>query len=601
MEKCFSLYQTAYDIVWTDDEGDKCSIREDSDLEEAISYFGSEGAEPPGPSNMSVSSSGRSSSGSRKITIYVDICVDYDGPSLSETSSIASREEFDVGDNQSDWDLSSISRSELEDDEITVSSKDTGSVPGQRARPFSPSVTAAVSHPSLMTLPLHSGAEFIVKKHGVPPSVQESAFEDVESGGNRASWANLDGSSVESVSINGPFERLKVDDEPSIASDPNSSLLRSERGAAWLRDQNLRTIKSTLGALPEPSDGASLHPGSDVDDNDLSLQKGPGGKYYYQYNSTAGSSSISSFDSTYDENLSVEGGVAEYRPTSMEVAWLDSQQQGSSTPAAHRPPLSGSAASDPTPIRDFSQLYPDIPADVLPFISSASLPPPTELTSCSECGVVLDTIRYVCSTCKEKRPRTREELESLMGKGKLCDPLSYPPSGVRAGLRAESSHSRGFKDMFKLCLPDGRSDPGYELCPSCLESAGVHHALEKSLDPGSSPSPASPEHALSAWRRTAPKQKGKLRHAYVEKSWGWGGWQDVRAYLIIRYADLPVDLRTSTEQDDRADNRCSTCSSLLTGRRYKCASCMQFNLCRACYRWGHLSSRLFLQSLRLPT
>ena len=154
MEKCFSLYQAAYDIVWTDDEGDKCSIREDSDLEEAISYFGSEGAEPPGPSNMSVSSAGRSSSGSRKITIYVDICVDYDGPSLSETSSIASREEFEVGDNQSDWDLSNFSRSELEDDEITVSSKDAGSVPGQRARPFSPSVAAAVSHPDPITLPL---------------------------------------------------------------------------------------------------------------------------------------------------------------------------------------------------------------------------------------------------------------------------------------------------------------------------------------------------------------------------------------------------------------------------------------------------------------
>ena len=541
MEKCFSLFQTAYDIVWTDDEGDKCSIREDSDLEEAISYFGSEGAEPPGPSNMSVSSSGRSSSGSRKITIYVDICVDYDGPSLSETSSIASREEFEVGDNQSDWDLSNISRSELEDDEITVSSKDTGSVPGQRARPFSPSVTAAVSRPRLMTPSHNSSAKLNVlrcKKRGVPPSVQESALEDVESERDQGSWTDVDESSIESVSITGPFERLKMDDEPSIDSDdPNSSLLRSERGAAWLRDQNLRTIKSTLGALPEPSDGASLHLGSDIDDNDLSLQKGPGGKYYYQYNSTAGSSSISSIDSGYDEKLSVEGDGMKYRPTSMEVAWLDSQRQGSNTPSAQRPPLLGSTSSDPTPLRDFSQLYPDIPADVLPFISSASLPPPTELTSCSECGLILDAIRYVCSTCKEKRSRTREELES-MGRGKPGDQFSYPPSSGRPDLQAGSSQSRGFKDMFKLCLPDGRSDPGYELCPSCLESAGVHHALEKSLDPGSSPSPASPEHALSAWRRTAPKQKGKLRHAYMEKSWGWGGWQDVRAYPITRCTDL---------------------------------------------------------------
>jgi len=418
-------------------------------------------------------------------------------------------------------------------------------------------------------------------------------LEDAESERDQESWTDLDESSVESVPMTGPFERLKMDDEPSVESDPNSSLLRSERGAAWLRDQNLRTIKSTLGALPEPSDGASLHPGSDVDDKDLSLQKGPGGKYYYQYNSTAGSSSISSFDSGYDENLSVEGDGTRYRPTSMEVAWLDSQRQGVNTPPAHRPPLPGSANSDPTPMRDLGQLYPDIPADVLPFISSASLPPPTELTSCSECGLILDTIRYVCSTCKEKRPKTREELESPMGRGKPSHQFSYPPLGGRQDLQVGSSHCGGFKNVVKLSLPDGMSEPGYELCPSCLEAAGVHHALEKSLDPGSSPSPASPEHALSAWRRTAPKQKGKLRHAYVEKSWGWGGWQDVRAYSIINCTNPQVDLPMSTEQDDRADNRCSTCSNLLTGRRYKCASCVQFNLCRACYRWVNLVGFLF--------
>lgn len=491
-----------------------------------------------------------------------------------------------MDEDQSDWDLSNISRSELEDDEVTVSSKDTGSAPGHRARPFSPSATAAVSNVSLIN-PSPRSAKFKrppFEKHGVPPSLQESVFEDVESEGRARSWSDIDESSVESVSITGPFERLKTEDEPPIDLDPSSGLLRSERGAAWLRDQNLRTIKSTLGALPEPSDAASLHPASEVEDNDLSLQKGPGGRYYYQYNYTVGSSSISSIDSENDENLSAAGDITTYRPTSMEVAWLNSQQQGSSTPMAHQPPPATSAASDPTPLRDFSKLYPDIPADVLPFISSAPVPPPTELTSCSECGLILDTIRYVCSTCKEKRPRTREELESLTGKGKLCDPFSYPPLSSRTNLNAESSRTGRFRDTPKLCLPDGKSDPGYELCPSCLESAGVHHALEKSLDPGSSPSPASPEHALSAWRRTAPKQKGKLRHAYVEKSWGWEGWQDVRTCHIIYLIYPRLDPRTSIEQDDLADNRCSTCSSLLAGRRYKCASCMQFNLCKACYR-----------------
>ena len=31
--------------------------------------------------------------------------------------------------------------------------------------------------------------------------------------------------------------------------------------------------------------------------------------------------------------------------------------------------------------------------------------------------------------------------------------------------------------------------------------------------------------------------------------------------------------------------KCSTCNSAITGKRYKCASCKKFNLCRACYRF----------------
>ena len=111
----------------------------------------------------------------------------------------------------------------------------------------------------------------------------------------------------------------------------------------------------------------------------------------------------------------------------MEVAGLDSQQRWSSTSTTHQPSLNGSAASDPTPVRDSSQLYPDIPADVLPLILPAIIPPPAELTSCSERGLILDTIFYVYSTCKEKKPRTREELELPTGRRKKCDTFFYPP------------------------------------------------------------------------------------------------------------------------------------------------------------------------------
>jgi hypothetical protein len=79
-------------------------------------------------------------------------------------------------------------------------------------------------------------------------------------------------------------------------------------------------------------------------------------------------------------------------------------------------------------------------------------------------------------------------------------------------------------------VPD---DPGYELCSGCLEHAGVTHAIEAGLSPGSaspSVSPSSPADAQRAleWRRLAPK-KGQTRHAYHEKVWGPLGWEDVGA------------------------------------------------------------------------
>ncbi|EGN92266.1 hypothetical protein SERLA73DRAFT_191383 [Serpula lacrymans var. lacrymans S7.3] len=113
-------------------------------------------------------------------------------------------------------------------------------------------------------------------------------------------------------------------------------------------------------------------------------------------------------------------------------------------------------------------------------------------------------------------------------------------------------------------------ETGYELCSGCIESAGIIHALRGSLPPGENLSPSSPEDArvLSQWRRSAPKQKGQLRHAYVEKVWGSWGWEDV-------------------EQDDMQGCKCSTCNTAIINKRYQCASCQKFNLCRACFSQVH--------------
>lgn len=362
----------------------------------------------------------------------------------------------------------------------------------------------------------------------------------------------IGGSFVESLRVTGPFEQLKMDEEPPINSDQSPGLWRSERDGTWLRGQNLRTSKSTIGDYLEPRGATSLHPGPEIE-NDLPSWGGSGGKGHCVPTPAIGPSRVSSFNTGNEENRIVVRDGARRRPTSMRVARLDHRRKRQSTPITHLSPLVERTSSDPTPMQDFSQPYPGALGGLLPLSSSASLPPPKELTSCSECKSILDTIRYVCSTCKEKDPKSLEELRAFMG--------------GNGRYRA-----------------DGRSDSGYELCAGCLEFTGLHHALEMSLGPGSSPLPASPEDVLSTWRRTRPNPKGNFRHAYVEKGWGRGGWQDVREYCIIYLTDPQPDSRTSTEQDDLADNRCSTCNTLLASRRYKCASCVQFNLCRACYR-----------------
>lgn len=349
---------------------------------------------------------------------------------------------------------------------------------------------------------------------------------------------------TESGYLSGPFERLKAGDEP-VNLDPNSALLRSERGAAWLRDQETRTIKSMLGALPEPSDKSITTGGSQMDNGELSLQQDPRGKYYYSYNSSGTSSS---FDSGYEETPSVaEGSIAppKYRPTSMELAWFESQEQGSSSHS--RPVLHNGFDSDPGPPRD--PIYSDIPPEVLPFITSGMIPQPEELTTCSHCDNILDSIRYVCSTCREKKPRPLEEIENSRVKGKGKNPwddhltVAYPPPKHRTATTLNVAFNNGYPRDEKPIplLPNGTPDPGYELCPNCLESAGVDHALESSLAPGSSPSPTSPENALSLWRRTAPERKGQLRHAYFEKSWGLNGWQNVRKCRLSMFLRNTAD------------------------------------------------------------
>ncbi|KAF7977582.1 hypothetical protein HWV62_3170 [Athelia sp. TMB] len=632
VEQCFSLYATSYAIAYKDDDGEVTDITTESDLTEAIQYFQAGSDDPPMSSAASILS-GRSF-GNRKITLRVHITVDYDGPSLSDTSSLASMDEY-KGRNgsQASFSFSPPASVEQDDDSVTISSHDTG---GNRQPSIS--MTLASSHDDK-----HA--------HSWDARTTSSAVQSIDSlevNGPRPTQHSSQetlirraGSSQGSLGAEKPlprypedpsavFERLKLREAGggSQSSSYQQSVSADEdRGAAWLRDQNTRTIEAMLGALPEPSDsdGASFSFGqnSEADplEGDLALHQNSRGNYYYSYNKTTSRSDGSSFiesqsrdrDSGYEdgpigakyeyqvEEASIAAGSdfpAKPRPTSMQLTWLAAQQRshtdGGQATGSRRPHAPHSSNSEPLPVLHEHQHYDsDIPPEVLQFLPPGT-PPEETLTDCSECGVVLDSIRYVCSACGEKPPLSTSIENENLGKGKAKSDwdeesvdLHYPPPGHRSGFGSSpalssrtmvagasnaSIHSHSSRPL--PLLPHLSSSPssgisspnsphpfienGYELCSGCIESAGVNHALEANLAyPGipvgrGNDSPSSPEdaqRASSQWRRSAPKQKGQLRHAYLEKVWAHRGWEDV-------------------EQDDMQACKCSTCNTIIVNNRF---------------------------------
>jgi hypothetical protein len=200
---------------------------------------------------------------------------------------------------------------------------------------------------------------------------------------------------------------------------------------------------------------------------------------------------------------------------------------------------------------------------------------PEEVTDCSECGCTLDQIKYICTTCGEKTPMSRTALAAAaagVGKGKsraspdfhhrgdsteyeLQDPphplrahpsqaTLYAPSSANVPIHfpntkplpaipsnspTQAIFSKTFGSQSTLVPPSssGSSSPttrvGYELCAMCFEKVGLDHTLPGGMDSPTLPTPQE----LAIARRSAPKRKGDLRHAFLFQMWGFDGWQDV--------------------------------------------------------------------------
>ncbi|CDO69770.1 hypothetical protein BN946_scf184766.g15 [Trametes cinnabarina] len=651
IEKTYCLNGTPFHIAYDDDDSETNFITNEADLTEAINYFKPTVSDDAPLSSAASILSGRSFRQS-KITLKVKILVDYDGISLSDTGSLISLEEY-RSRNGSGYSLSrsSMPAHELEDDAITVSSKDVGSryesyLGGKGTK----TIVAGPSREPLIDPSEHWDAATV---SSAPRTLSSKASRDPA-----PRKQDILARFPEDPSL--VFARLKQEEER-LGFSPGhlngTSTFQTERGASWLREQSAHL--TTLDG-----DGLSMSEFSLEDNLSLELEKNQHGNYRYTLTGSGGSiASQSVRDYSLDDGASAilhDAGdsiadptekILDSRPTSMQATQYSHHR--SSNPFLG-PGEEQSVASD--------YIHPDIPPEVLSFLRpEGPLGPPPDPTSCSKCGVVLDIIKYVCSTCGEKKSPSSPGSGSVgnsKGKTRAIDiqrEQSFPsfqdsPSasswtvvdsgrGSSSGSSKSSDHhpSRSMSDstvnIALKPLPrvpqlspsnsangsgrstvsspgmDQRLPHGYELCSTCVQAYGVQHSLELSATPGSSPgpshSPEDEERALSQWRRTAPTQKGVLRHAYIEKSWTHNGWEDVGRYSAFhccacmsvaqpqpgiewtRMLTVARFVLASAEQGGTGTCRCSTCNTMITSHRYKCASCDDFNLCRACYRQVH--------------
>lgn len=346
IEQSFSLSAASFTISYKDDDGEVTIIANDYDLAEAIQYFQA-GDDAPGSSNSSVIS-WRSGS-ARKITLRVQVVVDYDGPSLSDTASLASRDDdFAHGSgrrsNRHSWSLSQTDGSdgfslvsggqELEDDAVTVSSRDpdvaTGpvipttsssgwshmppnyrppshSVPSVATSPPSPPLSDHAASPAQLstsqstTIPW--GLAVAPSTRSRSPSAPRSSPGSILSGTIAQSpSARTVLAGEQSTAPTDVFERLRLADQAgssgSAASSNNSIAPRkphNDRGVQWLQEQNARTMHNMIGAPPpsSSSDASSLMllepEAEDGIKGGLALEQNMHGRFYYSYTSDSGS------------------------------------------------------------------------------------------------------------------------------------------------------------------------------------------------------------------------------------------------------------------------------------------------------------------------
>lgn len=488
-------------VTYKDDDGEVTDITCEDDLTEAIQYFHL-GDDSSGPALSSGASaySGRSSSssgGSRKITLRVDVNVDYDGPSLSDTASLSSLEEYKEkrASMGSEFDLEGSissgiggSRSGEEDQALRGFGRDPGVVADDDAQTISslPTTIPQQYTGSSLGTPKANGIEAGNAASMVDSIASTESFSLLQ----RANKPPLMTSQLDPAFLT-PHAPRSADSRTPVASSPGDVFQRlklaetaaadrtgkspttapastSSGMAGWLKQQSVQMVQSVLGGLPTaPSSKASSEADAlmvdERDDRASSAAFSSSGVGALEED-RRDSKTISEFDEVPG---SLELELERNERGDYYYTYTGSSISHSADDHEKQPLVRGDRTPDDKRFSYFTNSTTETQEDAVPPGSSSLeflqyLPPdqtheptltapnPAELTDCSNCGQVLDTFRYVCAICGPRPPRILTGTSSSpaadpdptsKGKGRAA------PTPIAITSPTENSHSPTSQQM----------------------------------------------------------------------------------------------------------------------------------------------------------
>jgi len=259
------LSASPFFLTYIDDDGEEFSIKTDSDLTEAIAYFVSGDDDAAGASIYS-GHSVKLPFTAQKISIRVEVVVEYDGPSLSDTSSISSFSTgFVEGESQrgsgsggSAWGSSRYSESlrsgrsgRTEQDFFTDHE-------GNHEGGTISAMASGVGEMSLSTSPISDHSMSLGSRSSIRHSRQPARQGSVHSQRSTKRLPSRQSSGDTAL----PYINLPLTGPESVPAP--SLLTNSELGSRWLREQSKLATTRRLG--PTGANGSRRY---DSDDDSL--------------------------------------------------------------------------------------------------------------------------------------------------------------------------------------------------------------------------------------------------------------------------------------------------------------------------------------------